>query len=81
MHHLLTFVIKMLPSIEYKMKSEQTHKPHTPTLLDKAKHCEWQGRHKISKIIKFQKEYQCNMFIYTLCSCYLQSFTKFYAVL
>lgn len=51
MHHLLTFVIKMLPSIEYKMKSEQTRKPHTPTLLDKAKHCEWQGRHKISKII------------------------------
>lgn len=49
MHHLLAFVIKMLPSIEYKIKSEQVHKPHT--LLDKAKHYEWQGGHKMSKII------------------------------
>lgn len=51
MHHLFAFVIKMLPSIEYKIKSEQAHKPHTPTLLDKAKHYEWQNGHKMSKII------------------------------
>lgn len=49
MHHLFAFVIQMLPYIENKTKSEQAHKPHSPTLLDNAKHYEWQRMHKIHK--------------------------------